>query len=443
MNKTVKKFSYITATSVCAVLLAAFILWWRETSCGAVPRLAALLSAGLFAAAAVRIISHAVDTFPPEETQTDEAEEPRCFMLRIFVFGLAVDLAWLVLVFLLRRLFGYSGSLEFWECLDSGHYLDIAEDWYLSEGDWDRLVQLVFLPGFPLAVRLAAKIVGSTLYAGLIVSALSFSASLCVLYRLLSLDYPRARVKKMLKYFCLAPGGFFLAAPMSESLFLLLAAACLYCARRGRWLVGCLLGGAAAFTRSIGLTLLAPLLVEALYSLASTRLSQRKGVCRLAALLLVPLGFAAYCLINYQVSGNAFQFLIYQKQHWGQSLGWFFNTAAYQTQYALDTLFSHLKNFWGLWLPNLVCSFAALVVMLCAARRVRGSYALWFLGYYVIAIGATWLLSAPRYLLVLFPLYIGLGELTKSEKADRAVTLTLALLSLLYTCAFALRWQVW
>ncbi|MCD8192407.1 MAG: hypothetical protein LUD55_06420 [Oscillospiraceae bacterium] len=41
MNETIKKFSYITATSVCAVLLAAFILWWRETSCGAVPRLAA------------------------------------------------------------------------------------------------------------------------------------------------------------------------------------------------------------------------------------------------------------------------------------------------------------------------------------------------------------------------------------------------------------------
>ena len=36
---------------------------------------------------------------------------------------------------------------------------------------------------------------------------------------------------------------------MSESLFLLLCAACLYCARTERWTLGCALGGLAAFTR--------------------------------------------------------------------------------------------------------------------------------------------------------------------------------------------------
>lgn len=70
-----------------------------------------------------------------------------------------VNLSVIVAAFLLRRIIGYQetfvDSLEFWTCTDSYHYLAIARDWYLSEGDVDRLVQLVFLPGYPIVVRLS------------------------------------------------------------------------------------------------------------------------------------------------------------------------------------------------------------------------------------------------------------------------------------------------
>ncbi len=63
--------------------------------------------------------------------------------------------------------------------------------------------------------------------------------------------------------------------------------------------------------------------------------------------------------------------------------------------------------------------------------------------YYLLAIGATWLLSAPRYLTVLFPIHMGLSALTARPCAERVVTLCGGALSLLYLCAFVLRWQVW
>ena len=55
----------------------------------------------------------------------------------------------------------------------------------------------------------------------------------------------------------------------------------------------------------------------------------------------------------------------------------------------------------------------------------------------------TWLLSAPRYLLVLLPVPLALTQCTRARTAGRVLTTLSALCSLGYLIAFALRWQVW
>ena len=160
--------------------------------------------------------------------------------------------------------------------------------------------------------------------------------------------------------------------------------------------------------------------------------------------LLVPLGFAAYCYINWRVSGNPFQFLIYQREHWNQRTGLFFSTAAYQTDYFLRSLTSGgWRDALGLWLPNLIACFAALGLLAAAAPKLRASQTAWFLAYYIVAVGATWLLSAPRYLLGLLPVPLALAQCTRARAAGRVLTALSALCSLGYLIAFALRWQVW
>ena len=160
--------------------------------------------------------------------------------------------------------------------------------------------------------------------------------------------------------------------------------------------------------------------------------------------LLVPLGFAAYCYINWRVSGNPFQFLIYQREHWNQRTGLFFSTAAYQTDYFLRSLTSGVwRDALGLWLPNLIACFSALGLLAAAAPKLRASQTAWFLAYYIVAVGATWLLSAPRYLLVLLPVPLALAQCTRARTAGRVLTALSALASLGYLAAFALRWQVW
>ena len=326
---------------------------------------------------------------------------------------------------------------DFWKCADAYHYLCIARDWYIPEGDLDRVVQLVFLPGYPLAVRAMFVLARDYTLAGMLVSILSFAGALCVIYRLVLLDHDEGTALRTIVFLCLIPGAFFFTAPMSESFFLLLSSACLYSARKEKWLLAGVFGALASFTRSLGLMLFVPLFMEMLTSLLHGR---RRAWRAAAALALVPMGFAAYCVINYYVAGNPFQFLVYQKNHWYQELGLFFNTAAYQTRYALGAGKDELM---GLWIPNLAAIVFSLAILICGAKKLRSSYTLWAIAYYVVAIGATWLLSAPRYMAVLLPIPMSLACLSEKKKTRIAVIVILALSELYYLTMFALRRSVW
>ena len=424
-----------------AALAALFVLWCVHTpDLTAAGGIAAGCSAALFAAVGLRFVPAWVRFWQREDAAPAvPAQEPEHMAARIFAALLALDLALLVLTWGVRALAGQpetiTQALEFWRCLDSRHYLDIARDGYIAAGERDRVVQLVFLPGYPLVVRTVMLLVPSDICAGLLTSALCFAGAGCVVYRL-HRDAVRA-----LRFLVLAPGSFFFAAPMSESLFLLLTAAALYLARTHRPVLGGLCGAYAAFTRSLGLLLLVPLLWELVHDTVQHR---RISIRQVAGLLLVPLGFAAYCYINWRVAGNPLQFLIYQREHWNQRTGLFFSTAAYQTDYLLRCLRSgNWRDALGLWLPNLIACFSALILLAKTAPRLRASQTAWFLSYYIIAVGATWLLSAPRYLLVLLPVPLALAQCAQKRTANIALTAVSALAALGYLAAFALRGQVW
>lgn len=155
------------------------------------------------------------------------------------------------------------------------------------------------------------------------------------------------------------------------------------------------------------------------------------------------MGFAVYLYINYTVAGDPLQFMEYQSTHWGQNFGLFFNTAAYQMENAISYWSKSPNVALGLWTANLIAAFSALTVMLLGAKKLRPSYTAWFLAYFFVAIGATWLLSAPRYLLVMIPLPMALSMLTRKRRTDWIVSCCCLVLGVAYLFAFIMRWQVW
>ena len=438
-----KPFIYLCSGAGVCVLLFWFIRWQTEAQTRTLPQIiAAIVSLLLFVTVGLLAVQRWADLWSVEAEEAP-LQAPgiagwKVFLALLIWDALVLALAW-PLRYLLAGGMSFTKSLEAWVSGDSYHYLCIAQDWYLSAGSIDRVVQLVFLPGYPILIRLTHLLIRNWLYAALTVSGVCFALAGTVFYRLAHMDLGETGARRALIALCIFPGSFFFAAPMSESLFLLCCVSSLYLARREKWLLACLIGAYAAFTRSLGITLLVPLVLE----LVRCGFQKRMRPTDEAAMLLIPLGFAAYLLVNQQIAGNPFQFLIYQSEHWNQNLGFFFNTAAYQTDYAINTFHENPENFWGLWLPNLVAAFGALPLMILAAKKLRGSWMVWFVPYYFIAIGATWLLSAPRYLLVFFPLAEAVSVLTEKRGARTVIFALLGALSLLYFLAFLLRWQVY
>lgn len=434
---------------ICAIGLLALAMaygYWcldmRYTS--AVGRLTALVCVGLFALMCLRFVPNWMDWWLRPEVKTDLTDHaPRFVLLRVFLLFLGFCGGTILLVYAIRVLEGYSApfrySLDVWMKLDSEHYIDIAAEWYLSEGPTDRVVQLVFLPGYPVIVRLVNRLFYNFQFSAMLVSAVSFACAGCVLYKLLRLDVSHKAAMRTLKYVCLLPGAFFYAAPMSESLFLLMCVSSIYCARKQHWPAAGLLGAYAAFTRSLGLMLVAPLAMELIRDILHKEGRWKQA----AAVLLVPAGFGAYCLINYQVSGDPLKFMEYQSQHWYQNLYLFFNTASYMMEYILGSDAGMITTILGMWVPNLIYIFGSLLIMAAAAKKLRPSYTAWFIPYYAVAIGATWLMSGPRYLMACAALPMALGHVTEKKWADFMATVVCLVLSVLYIYMFIHRWQVW
>ena len=384
------------AISGCGILVlaAAYLYWFVAEDAGPVGRLAALLSLALFIWMCLRFVPVWVSAWRGNglEVQADAERESAAELLKIFALLLLFCLGMTLLVWLIRLLQGhaesYYESLFYWTYTDSHHYIDIARDGYISAADvpglietgvfadesaaMDRLVQLVFLPGYPAAIGLMYLLVRDYVAAAFLVSALSFSGAGCLLYKLFRLDFGRETARRAIVFLCALPGSFFFAAPMSESLFLLCSAGCVYL-----------------------------------------------------------------------VSGDPFKYMEYQSEHWGQNFGFFFGTAAYQLENAIKYLSEGRATVWGLWIPNLLWSFFALAIMIPAARRLRPGYTAWFIAYYAVAIGATWLLSAPRYLVAMpvIPLALALtADSRKKELTALAISIPLAAA---YLLAFTIGLQVW
>ncbi|HWS30957.1 MAG TPA: mannosyltransferase family protein [Clostridia bacterium] len=451
-----KASKIVTVVLLCA-FLALFAFYVMNSTASPLGIFAAALSLGLFGACTAFVVPRFF-TAP----QTDEALSPNAALgPRSARFSRAHPWAQIVIAVLVSRLFlfllawllstlvyGYKGGIwdtlqSLWLRSDSPSYLGLAERWYVTEGD--PRFHIVFFPFYPVLIRVFSYITGGYFSSAMLVSTLCASAAAVYFYELCALDMPRKGALRAVKYLFLLPAAFFFAAPMTESLFLLICVASMYYLRKKRVFVSCILAAVAGFTRSAGILLFIPIVIEGVTELAALRRAGEKAafkknlIKRLACLFIVPLGLLGYLYINYAVWGDPLKFMEVQRDHWGQGIGFFFNSAAYQTDYAVNAAKAgDTRLLWTLFVPNLIASFAALGVMVYGAKKLRPSYTLYFLGYFAFSIGATWLLSAPRYLAAAFPLPIVLSALTENKRADIPLTLLLFLAQCAYLGAYVL-----
>ena len=331
---------------------------------------------------------------------------------------------------------------------DAVWYLRIAESGY---GDSEP--RAAFFPLYPLLVHVGGALGGGSPAARLAASyAISLAAlftALVLLHKLVALELGRRYAEPALLLLGVFPAALYFGAPYSESLFLLLAVGAFYSARTGRWAwAGACAAGASA-TRSAGVLLLLPLAM--LYLRPGQRI--RPDV---AWLVLAPVGLMAYVAWLGLAEGDPWRFLDVQDA-WSRELSVPLGAAWDGTTAALDG-FRQLAS--GRRSPVYfevaagdpfriaainIMLFASLVFAAVACvgvfRRLPNAYGAWMVAALLLPLSFPVtpqpLMSLPRFLAVLFPIFMWLALVCEERRITSRVAAVSALGLGLFTAQFA------
>jgi len=355
---------------------------------------------------------------------------------RVIIFGGT----YLWQIFIKNEIPGFLAFLKTtWYIWDSDHYLFLARHGYAAQGE--KACLIVFLPFYPMLIRLFHGVIHNYFLAALAVSNLSLAAAAFFLFKLARLDYDAPTAWRSVKYLLIYPLSFFFSIAYSESAFLFLFIVTVYLLRLRRWPLAGLAALLTVLTRSPhGNFLFLIFLVEALrLDPASSRETQNArarnsaavgGVILGACLLL---GNFVYLLLNKILFGRWFAYLDYMNKHWFHRFVPFSDNLADMVRYTLA--WDPSQNL-TLWIPGLLSFFIPAVLLLLTAKKLRLAYAVYFLFYLVSSYSVYWLMSGARYVITAFPLFLMLALLSKNKTADSLLTITST--ALLMLCAMTL-----
>jgi hypothetical protein len=320
---------------------------------------------------------------------------------------------------------------------DSVWYLAIANDGYA--GDDPR--RAAFFPLYPLLVRSVDTVVRDPIVAGVLVSVACFAAALVLLHRLTALELGAPAARMAVWALALYPGALFFSMVYSEALFLALSVGAVYAGRTGRWAWAGAAGALAAATRSAGVLLLVPLALLWLRQPGGGRRRLRDA----AWLLLVPAGLAAFSLALAIGRGDALAPMDAQETWYRSFAGpyagaWQGLTAAWSGVHDLgDPAARHNVMLFAF----LVAAIPAVVGVL---RRLPAAYGAYVLT--ALALPLSWpvgpqpLMSLPRFLAVMFPLFMWLGAwLARGGTLRRAAVLAPSAAGLAAASAVVATWH--
>lgn len=313
---------------------------------------------------------------------------------------------------------------EHWSRWDARHYLDLMEQWYVTEGD--LRLSLVFFPLYPLLGRALVLLGVPARAAGMLLSNAALIGCGWVLTALVQETYGAKIARRALTLFFFCPVTFFFSMPYTESVFLLTTLLAVWLARRGRfgWAVVC--GALAANARMVGMATAIPIFWEMLrrawddYVRRNVHARRTDGAFVKRALgcvlwvLPVSVGLLLYLALNWQLYRNPLQFLIFQRENWSQQMGSLANTVHYTLANAL--VYDKLLYRLGVWIPQSLTLFGAIALMAATARRQHPGDAAYALVYFYMSVSPTWLLSGARYVAAMYALYPMLALLPRGKR---------------------------
>jgi len=296
---------------------------------------------------------------------------------------------------------------------DCGHYGNIFAQGYdsspYSTEDKDVHGNWSFFPVFPLATKIFAKLTGlDFLMSSFFVTQLAFLLGLVFLYK-----YTLRFIDKNIAIYTVglmafSPYSFYFSVPYSEAIYFLLMISSVWFASTQKWITSGLCGAVLSATRPLGM-LTALGILPIIYKYVSKN-SFRQVLSRLkmpfVCLSLFPLGISLYTLFLYFHTGDG---LAYKHIR----IAW----RGFHTNEPISTILSGLfQEHDGSYV---YFSLLAIFVLFCCGYLIKRRFfteGLILLSIPIVSIVMNNMPGYPRFVTVLFPLYIALALLVQKHK---------------------------
>ena len=338
---------------------------------------------------------------------------------------------------------------NFWGFInfDGEHYFSIARDGYMP-------LTYFYFPLYPILIKILAIVFGGsfTAYAisGLLLSNLFLIIALVGIYKLGKLFYNEKSAFFSILLLLAFPTAFFLGSFYNDSLFLALAVWSFYFAIKKNWLPAIILTALASATRVVGIALAAGVFVE--YLFGELRLNQllplKERTCKVVAKGLIVGVLSLSGLLIYMVylqnqTGSALEFFNDVTIFGEQRSTAFIMLPQVFYRYFFKILpsinYNYFPAVFTAYLEITSAIFAVIVITIIIFRS-RASFTVYSILAFIIPALSGSFSSMPRYLLVIFPIFLMAGKYLSIKSRSFAYTLfALLLLSTFFAVSLFVR----
>lgn len=287
-----------------------------------------------------------------------------------------------------------------WIRWDGPHYIDIAKIGYQTSGDGANFI--VFYPLYPALIKIMTFLTADFNLSSILISLICSFISSILLYELALIDFSKKVAMLSVWFLNIFPTSYFLQASYTESLFLSLSLLSIYFYRKQTSLAG-ISGLFTSLTRINGLTLIPYYLSE----LFSQKVNWKRLTSASIVSFLTLSGFLIYLFINKIVFGDFFYFIKPLSEHWYKNFEWpwigitkLVNFISYQD-----------KELYFIFLGELLAIIFSAFFTILTLIKIRLSYGVYMLTNLILFTSTNFIMSTPRYMLILFPIYFALGKI--------------------------------
>lgn len=296
-----------------------------------------------------------------------------------------------------------------WVRWDGPHYVDIAKNWYQTTGD--PLNFIVFYPLYPILIRIFGFIFNDLNFSSIFLSTLLAFLVSVLLYKVALFDLKKKEALLSVWFLNIFPTSYFLQASYTESLFLSTSLFCIFLFRQKKPYAAGIFGFLSALSRINGLLLIPYFAAEKF--IVDNKLSNPfkffwgKFEHLVIASSITIQGFFIYLIINFLIFGEYFYFTKPLSEHWFKKFEWPWQGVKNIYNFATFQKGEYFYLFWG----ELIAIFFTLGVAIYVFFKIRKSYGIYMLFNLGLFTSTSFIMSTPRYIVILFPIYLALAKL--------------------------------